>query len=200
MNKNIMNKGECCTTLYKQFLRFIKDICDIFPDEGTFFAIKFYLENAVNAKTVMKNYINFVYTWEKEISERNEKFFMENENIFGDVPSHIKRNKDYIKDLWRSPKLLAADRILLWEYFDTFNSLARQYLRQISKPCNECKNLFDTKFVYCPLCGNKFAKFVIDEKMMENNICTTKLNKCKKCNIECCIKYCGMCGDNLKKD
>lgn len=83
-------------------------------------------------ETIIDTFINKSHMhWEK-ISERNDKFFIENaNNIFGELPIG---NVDIFADIFKSNNVEPDDIEILWEFFDAFVGISILHVHDQREP------------------------------------------------------------------
>lgn len=105
-------------------MQFIDDLIDIFPQESDLIIIRVFFEDQVPVATIADSFVQHVLPHKDMIIKRNDKFFLEENNIFGMLDTgkvlHFKR-------LWTSSLLDKEDRATIWTYFDTFITLIEAY-------------------------------------------------------------------------
>ncbi len=131
------------STKHSQNLRkivqeFLMEIINIEPDDG-FFTAQCYIANESTDAVLMAEFIRIVYPHRQEIKRRNEDFFLENDGIFDVFSSPQESEKNHmnhvnrLRNLWQSPKIEKEDKEVIWEYFDSFLSLARKHQQEIEQ-------------------------------------------------------------------
>jgi hypothetical protein len=130
VQKTIMNKPHQLTPidilqrLKRTIMQFIDDLIDIFPQESDLIIIRVFFEDQVSVQTIAESFIIHVLPYRNMIKARNDKFFLEEDNIFAMIDTgkvlHFKR-------LWLSKLLDMEDRQTIWSYFDTFITLVEAY-------------------------------------------------------------------------
>lgn len=110
--------------LKEQVINFLDDLLAICPNESDIIIIRLFFENHIDLKSIMENFIKYVYPWKEFIIERNEEFFEKNEHIFGPLPGDkVKHFKRKIKD----GTFTEEDKEIIWRYFEVFIALMEQY-------------------------------------------------------------------------
>ena len=66
-----------------QLIMFFDELIEQFPREGNLLVIRIFLNDQVSKETIIKHFIDNIIPIKDEINKRNEKFFTENENLFG---------------------------------------------------------------------------------------------------------------------
>jgi hypothetical protein len=110
--------------LKNQVLNLMDDLLTICPNEADLLLVRLYFENQVEPETLMKGFIKWIYPWKEYIVNRNEKYFEENEHIFGPLPSN---KVSYFKKKYNDGTLNKNDKEIIWDYFDVFITLIEKY-------------------------------------------------------------------------
>ena len=113
-------------TIFKtQLVKFVEDLCQQFPQEGDFVALKFFIEQQIPIKDLMYGWVKQLNRKEKKvkkmIEERNDVFFME-ENPFRFMTE--KRLEKFTK-LWKDQD--ETSRKIIWEWMDLFLKLSDRF-------------------------------------------------------------------------
>jgi hypothetical protein len=95
--------------------KFLDDVTTVCPESDLLLLQA--LINSTPPSLVMQTFMEFVYPLREKIKNRDETFFLNNENIFGD----IERSKvNHFKKIWQSNKLTEEDRDAIWKWFSAF--------------------------------------------------------------------------------
>lgn len=118
-------KSECERALKETIYEFIDTLQEsIFTtktDTVVFTAVKLFFK-AMPPSMVMKHYLTKVYIHRDKIEDRNDQFFKENMDIFMGIPkTHLKK----YKTAWEH--IEPDNKDIIWEYFDTLNTIANLY-------------------------------------------------------------------------
>ena len=108
----------------RSIIQFIDDLIDIFPQESDLIIIRVFFEDQVPVATIADSFVEYVLPHKEIINKRNDKFFLEDNNIFGMLDTG---KVLHFKKLWTSNLLDKDDRIIIWKYFDTFITLIEAY-------------------------------------------------------------------------
>ncbi len=109
--------------LRDQVLNLLDDLLCICPNESDILLVRLYFGN-VDPELLMKGFIMWVHPWKDYIERRDEKYFEENEHIFGPLaPDKVQHFKEKMKD----GTFNEEDKEIIWEYFQVFISLVEQY-------------------------------------------------------------------------
>lgn len=113
------------------FISTIKEFCDfVIPitkdleskkklksgTTSTMMVVKVALLTAFKPETLVLHYKNKVLVHKKQIEERNEKFFLENNDLY---PGAEKEDINIFKDLWTGNDMMTKnEKETTWEFFD----------------------------------------------------------------------------------
>jgi hypothetical protein len=106
----------------KNMLEFLDELIEQFEEEGDLIILRFFVSEQIPIEVLMKRFTEFVYPHQKMISEKNEKFFLENNNIFGASPQD---KVIHFKELYL--KMPEDDRDTLWSWFRAFIGMCEKY-------------------------------------------------------------------------
>ncbi len=112
----------------QQFVKFLDELIAQFPQEPDLVIVRIFMKDQVPIADVMCHIICEVLPHEKAIGERNEDFFLKDNELFREL------NPDtvvHFKRLWTSKNLEADDRDAIWRWFDAFIMLAKRYQKAI---------------------------------------------------------------------
>ena len=112
-------------------ITFFDELIDQFPDLGELVIMRIFLKDQICIKDVIEmtgyqlNKNQGIIR--KMIKDRNEEFFLEENNFF-DVLSDQKKNK-FLKfsSIWRSKRLDKEDKETIWKWIDSFVFLTDKY-------------------------------------------------------------------------
>jgi len=110
--------------LSTQVLNLLDDLLCICPNEPDILLVRLFFENQVDPETLMKGFITWVYPWKNYIEEHNERYFEENDHIFGPLPSD---KVEYFKIKMKDGTFDSDDKEVIWAYFEVFISLIEKY-------------------------------------------------------------------------
>ena len=96
--------------------KFLDDVIGVVPEETDLLLLQALIKS-VPPDLVMQNFMEFVYPLRDKIKNRDESFFLSNENIFGDIE---KSKVNHFKRIWSSNKLTEGDKSAIWRWFDAF--------------------------------------------------------------------------------
>ena len=113
--------------LKDQMLNLTDDLLEILPNESDIFAARMYFEFQ-SAMTLMEGFVKYVIPKREFIVKRDERYFTENDTIFGKLP---KNKVDHFKNLYLSGKIGDDEKQVIWDYFDVFLTLAENFEKVI---------------------------------------------------------------------
>jgi len=105
-------------------INFFDELIEQFPEEGDLVVIRIFLNDQVPIADVMNTVIAKLLPLKELVKKRDESFFINNNVLF----DKLDKNKvNHFKKLWRSDKLDAEDRKVIWQWYDLFISLTEKY-------------------------------------------------------------------------
>jgi len=123
--------------LKAQVINLLDDILSICPDESDILLMRIFFENQLSPDIIMTEFIKWVYPWKDYINKHDEKFFIENDHIFGNYPSD---QVQHFKQKFIDGTFTEEDKSTIWAYFEVFISLIDQFNTKTNvKSCNEKK-------------------------------------------------------------
>jgi hypothetical protein len=112
-----------------QLLNFLDELINQFPEESDFIIIRIFMKDQVPVYDVLGRFIRDLLPLKKQVEERNEKFFLENNILY--VQNGLAENKvNHFQELWKSEKLDNNDREMIWRWMDLLNSIGGQYFQK----------------------------------------------------------------------
>ena len=122
IDMNIEKQVELLVLFKKTMIEFLDELIEQFDQEGDLIVLRFFLSEQIPLETILLQFNNYVYPMKDMIKNRDEKFFLERDNIFGASP---KDKVIHFKDLYL--KMSPDDRFTLWTWFDTFIMISDKY-------------------------------------------------------------------------
>lgn len=120
---SVAQQVEAMGLFKKNMMDFFDDLIEQYPEEGDLIVIRFFLAEQTPVETMMQQFIKTVLPNRHHIKNRDETFFLENENVFGSSP---KDKVIHFKSLYL--RMDKAERSVLWDWFQSFVVLADNYL------------------------------------------------------------------------
>lgn len=120
------------STFKKYVLSFIEELTEQFPEDPTFIAINVYVSCQLTEQQIMNKFITRVLPYKEKIRMKDEKFFLENCDIFETEKMMSMNTVNKFKEMWESSKLDDEDKEKMFEWFRSFIILAEQYQKKIN--------------------------------------------------------------------
>lgn len=114
-------------------ISFFDELIDQFPDIGELVMIRIFLNDQVIIKDVIESVSYQINKNEqmirKIIKDRNEEFFLEENNFFSGLSISSKQHDKVLKfqTIWRSNRLDKEDKETIWKWIDSFVFLTDKY-------------------------------------------------------------------------
>lgn len=121
---------EILNLLKKNMIDFIDELITQFEEEGDLIVMRFFMTEQIPVDEIMSRFIKYVYPFKDKICNKDESFFLENDNIFGSSP---KDKVIHFKELYL--QMPEDDRQTLWAWFSCFIRICDRYRKL--KPSNE---------------------------------------------------------------
>lgn len=107
----------CENRLVDQICKFLDDLMNVIPEDNDIKMFRVFLET-IDHKLVFDNFQQFVYPHKKQIEERNEAFFLENDYLFGPIAAQYFTKFKYV---WVD--LTPEDKDSIWKWFKSFTNI-----------------------------------------------------------------------------
>jgi hypothetical protein len=120
---NKMDKSKLLTLFKENLVKFFDALIEQFPKEGDFILLRL-LCDQLPSSLIINTFANRILPYTDLIKQKNEKFFLESEDLFAGMP---KSKVNYFKNIWLSETLKTDDRDELWKWFHLFANLALKY-------------------------------------------------------------------------
>ncbi len=120
-------------------ISFFDELIDQFPDIGELVMIRIFLKDQVIIKDVVESVSYQINKNDqlirKIIKERNEEFFLEENNFFDGLSLSSKQPDKVLKfqTIWRSNRLDKEDKETIWKWIDSFVFLTDKYNKMKEK-------------------------------------------------------------------
>jgi hypothetical protein len=109
----------------KAITQFIDELIKQFPTESDLVIMRIFIHDQIETIFLMNQFIKFVYPHKKLIQERDDRFFLEKEDIFGNIDSS---KIVHFKKLWKSSNLDKDDKEVIWNWFEHFIKFCENYI------------------------------------------------------------------------
>jgi len=120
----IEKQVELLKLFQKNMIEFVDELIDQFEEEGDLILFRFFISEQMPIETLMERFIFYIHPHKDMIKERNDKFFLERDNIFGSSPQE---KVIHVKKLYT--QMSQDDKKTLWSWFDVFISISEKYKR-----------------------------------------------------------------------
>ena len=120
-------------------ISFFDELIDQFPDIGELVMIRIFLKDQVIIKDVVESVSYQINKNDqmirKIIKDRNEEFFLEENNFFDGLSISSKQSDKVLKfqTIWRSNRLDNEDKETIWKWIDSFVFLTDKYNKLTEK-------------------------------------------------------------------
>lgn len=114
-------------SIFKQKgIDFLTQLIEIFPEQTVLITYRMLFENHLPIEMVLLNLGERLSLYQDKIKNRDETFFLSNEEIFAGA-----KNTEVLmwKDVWKSSRLDANDRVSIWQWVNLFLDLSLLYNR-----------------------------------------------------------------------
>lgn len=111
-------------------IAFVDELIDQFPREPHLIMFRIYVKDQSDIKDVMEIFTHNInkndQIVKKMLKERNESYFLENNNLFENFD---KTKLAYFKKIWRSPDLDKEDKNIIWKWIESFIFFSDKYIK-----------------------------------------------------------------------
>lgn len=124
-----MTDQQVLSDMKKQVINLLDDLSEVFPSETELLMARIYFDTQVDPLTIMQGFEKWVYPWKDKIIARDERFFHENDHIFGPVPANklIK-----FKKMYKDGTIDSQDKKVIWDYFNVYIKLIERYKKKMT--------------------------------------------------------------------
>lgn len=113
---------------------FFRDLIDQLPKEEDLVFLRIFLVNQMNIKDMIDIFNHNInkdnQLLRTMVKQRNEAFFIDNDP-FG-LSQNLKMKANRFKEIWSSPLLGDEDKVVLWNWVDSFIRLGDKYTKIVS--------------------------------------------------------------------
>ena len=118
-----MSKAQKIVNDFKNnIINFLDELIELFPSDSNLIFVRLLSKDSIPPTTIMNTFIKDILPYKNEVTNRNDKFFLEMTMFNFDTSK-----ANYLKILWKSTIIDDDDRQIIWKWFDTFIYLAEQY-------------------------------------------------------------------------
>jgi hypothetical protein len=119
-----MSKIQILTEFKNSLVSFLDELIEQFPEEGDLVVIRIFLNDQVPIADVMSTMISKLLPLKEMVKKRDDNFFLNNNVLFDKLN---KEKVNHFKILWKSDRLDAEDRSVIWRWYDLFINLTEKY-------------------------------------------------------------------------
>ncbi len=119
----LKSKSDVLSEFKKNITEFIDELIDQFPTEGNMVMARVKILEIWPISSTMKDYIKHILPFKEAINRRDEKFFLEKDELF--VKLEPKKVITF-KKMWVD--MDGDNKIIIFNWFKLFNGLAERYL------------------------------------------------------------------------
>lgn len=113
--------------LKSQIILFMDELISIFPNEKEFVFIRFLLKDQIPIKRVMKYIREDLIPIEDHIEQKNEDFFLKNQDLDERAQSSGKGMKlNFFRTLW-TKSCDPENKEIIWQWFKCFVDIGKRY-------------------------------------------------------------------------
>jgi len=118
------NEIELLTEFKMHLVAFLDELIITLPGESDLVILRIFIKDQVPIITIMDNFRKKLLHVEKLVVEKNEKFFIGNDDLFASLDS---KKVNHFKNIWLNKDLTQEDKDVVWQWFKLFISLAKKY-------------------------------------------------------------------------
>jgi hypothetical protein len=115
-----------------QLVNFLDELIEYFPNETDFVIARIFIKDQIPIEEIMKYFCVKLCPLEEMIKNKNEKFFIENNILFGGLDGDKIGKINYFRELWISGQIDEDNKKIIWSWFSSFICLANKY-KEITK-------------------------------------------------------------------
>jgi len=106
-------------------IKFLDALIEQFPSEGDLAVLRVFLSEQIPIEDVLIVFSNRLLPYKQMIINKDEKFFIEGDDVFKGVSSDT---VSYCKNIWLSEKITGDDKEQIWKWFKLFVNLSEKYI------------------------------------------------------------------------
>lgn len=105
-------------------INFFDELIEQLPQEGDLIIVRIFLKDRISINEVMNYFIHKLLPLKQLVSDRNEKFFLENDVLFEKLQS---TKVNHFRRIWMSDVFDDDNKEVIFKWFETFIRLAEVY-------------------------------------------------------------------------
>lgn len=119
-------KNKLVSVLHTKVIEFLGCVIDMFPHESELIIAQIFIQNQVDPKKVMENFLFYMSHEDvkKSVKEKDEGFFLNDNSIFSSLNSD---KTNHIKKIWRSGQLEDDEKEIMWNWVNLFLKIIEKY-------------------------------------------------------------------------
>lgn len=129
-----MNDFQLQLTFKNQVIKFVDELIEQFPSTAEFVLIRIFVKDKIPIDMVIGRFIKEVLPFSKQIYDKEEKFFLENDAIYNSLGHNKEEYVKALKDLWTSESLDGDTREVIWQWIHVLVRLAEKYKKLFGPP------------------------------------------------------------------
>ena len=123
-NSKTHNNLQVLKTFKTQLIAFLDELIEQFPEEGDLILLRIMVKDRIPIQHVMERTKYKLDICRKMIENKDDEFFLQNDSLFSSVS---KGKVNHFKRLWRSERLDDEDKGCMWQWMESFVTLADMY-------------------------------------------------------------------------
>ncbi len=112
----------------EQFVIFLEELYEQFPQESDILIVKIFIKDQIPLITIMDYIVKWLIPCVKKIKQRDEDFFLNNDDMFSKLPN---AKVLHIKKIWQSGNLTDEDKEVIWNWFNVFSDICTKYQKSL---------------------------------------------------------------------
>lgn len=138
---------ELLSIFKKELVNFLDELSSSYPEETDFLVFRIFINDQIPITLVMDYFVKHLLPLKKMVDEKDEKFFLEENVLFGINAQEETKNVrkvdkvNHFKKLWKSGKITENDKDVIWKWFAIFLVLANKYVKFKKPSDNDFKTV-----------------------------------------------------------
>ena len=110
--------------LKTQILNLVDELIEILPNEKDILMARIYFD-MLDENRIIQGFLRHVVPQRNYIENKDERYFTDNDYIFGDLPKDKVR---HFKEIYEKDNMISKDdKEVIWEYFQIFIKICDNY-------------------------------------------------------------------------